>query len=116
MTDVAEIETAIADAATGIGAARVMLSQGQTIDLAGLERHISGICERIEALPLDQRENLKSPLVALIDDLTALTGILNELYEKIAAELQDRTSRQQALSAYGSQPDKAGSGGPSDKG
>lgn len=113
MTDVAEIETAIQDAATGIGAARTMLSQGETIDLAGLEKHVHGICTGIEALTMDQRLNLKAPLVALIDDLNALTETLNALYQNTTTELKDRTSRQQALSAYGSRPDKPSSGGSS---
>ena len=65
------------------------------------------------ALTMDQRLNLKAPLVALIDDLNALTETLNALYENTTAELKDRTSRQQALSAYGSRPDKAPSGGSS---
>ena len=111
MTDVADIETAIQDAATGIGAARTMLAQGETIDLAGLEQHVHGICAGIEALTMDQRLNLKAALVALIDDLNALTETLNTLYEKTTTELKDQASRQQALSAYGSRPDKPPSGG-----
>ena len=111
MTDVAEVETAIADAATGIGAARTMLAQGETIDLAGLEKHVRGICAGIEALPMEDRLNLKAPLVSLIDDLNALTDILNSLFEKTSSELKDRTSRQQVLSAYGTRPDKAPKGG-----
>lgn len=101
MTDLAQLEERMREAAAGIEAARGLLAQGDMIDLAGLEGHIEALCSEIATLAGENRQRIKPRLVALIDELNTLAGTLQTQHERLTGELKDISTRQRAVSAYG---------------
>lgn len=94
------VEAALREAATAIDVAQTLLSQGNTVDLEGLEAHVEQACSAIPTLPVTDRESLKPTLVALIDGLNSLSDKLSVQHEEITGTLQNIGTRHRAVSAY----------------
>lgn len=107
MTDLAQIETKLEEASAGVAAARMLMAQGSPVDLVGLEGGIAEICDSIGGLPVDARQSLKNSLLGLIDDLNGLSETLAAQHAQLTEALKGTSSRQRAVSAYGTSGDKA---------
>ncbi len=94
------IEGLLREAATAIDTARMLLRQGNIIDLDGLEAHVEQACGGIPSLPASERERLKPTLVALIDGLNILSEQITEQHQEISGTLQNIGARTRAVSAY----------------
>lgn len=95
-----DVAAALREAATAIDVAQTLLSQGNTVDLEGLEAHVEQACSAIPALPAADRESLKPTLVALIDGLNSLSDKLSVQHEEITGTLKNIGTRHRAVSAY----------------
>lgn len=95
-----DVLEALKEAATAIDVAQTLLRQGNTVDLQGLEAHVEQACSAIPNLPLNDREQLKPSLVALIDGLNLLSDRLAVQHEEITGTLQSIGTRHRAVSAY----------------
>lgn len=95
-----EVAEALREAASAIDVAQTMLSQGNIVDLEGLETHVEEACSAIPGLPVADREELKPTLVALIDGLNLLSDRLSAQHEEISGTLQNIGTRHRAVSAY----------------
>lgn len=101
MTQISQIEIQLEEAMSGVATARLLLEQGNPVDLAGLETRIAEICDSVGDLPVEHRDGLKSRLVGLIDDLNTLADTLAVQHAHLTAALKDTTNRHRAVSAYG---------------
>lgn len=95
-----EILESLKEAATAIDVAQTLLGQGNTVDLEGLEAHVDQACSAIPRLPVQEREELKPTLVALIDGLNSLSDRLSVQHEELTGTLQNIGTRHRAVSAY----------------
>ena len=91
---------ALDDAASAIGAAQILLRQGTTINLSGLEEHVEKACGAIAGLVPGDRDRMKPRLVSLIDSLNHLADELGAQHAEISGTLQGIGNRRRALSAY----------------
>lgn len=107
MTVLEQVEAKLEEATAGVAAARMLLTQGSPVDLAGLEGGIAEICDSIGSLPSNARHGLKDRLVGLIDDLNGLSETLAAQHAQLTDALKSASSRQRAVSAYGTGGDKA---------
>ncbi|NKB20098.1 MAG: hypothetical protein GKS01_06075 [Alphaproteobacteria bacterium] len=102
MTEVAELTKEFEQASGLINAFRDHAAQGNGLDLSDLDAKIQVLCENISKLPRDNRPIFKSKLISLTDDLDRLITTLTKQHQEISESLQGVTSRQRAVSAYGS--------------
>lgn len=108
MTDITNVEDQLQEATVAVGAAGMLIGQGQVVDLVGLERHVDQICANIAALSPAKCASLKPGLIMLIDGLNNLTRQLSGQHQNVADQLQGMTSHRKASSAYGTDPAKSG--------
>lgn len=101
MTDAQALKRRLRDASAAVAAARRTLENGDIVDLGGLEKEIREICGGIASLPVDQAQDLKSPLLSLTDTLDLLGKDLKTMHERLAGEIKGLNARQQATKAYG---------------
>jgi hypothetical protein len=102
MTEVSELNTEFEQASGLINAFRDHAAKGNGLDLSDLDAKVQVFCENIAKLPPDERQGFKSKLISLTDDLDRLVTTLTEQHNAISESLQGVTSRQRAVSAYGS--------------
>ena len=88
------------DIAGLIRRARHNLNGGTPVDLSGLDTTMAALCAAVVALPKEQAEALKPRLIALKDELDELETRLREGHDALGRELQQLSSRAQALTAY----------------
>lgn len=62
------------------------VSQGDIMELAGLDDNVVEICDLIAALPPPDGQALEAPMSALIADLEKLAAAMREQSEKFEAE------------------------------
>ena len=86
------------------------IAAGAIIDLTPLEVRVRDLCQTIAALPRQDGVRYRDALVALMDDLGALSSRVESGLEALSAELGTAGKRHSAVSAYGKGP------GPSDGG
>ena len=108
MTNIAQVEAQLQEAAVAVDAADILIRQGQIIDLAGLESHVDTVCSAITKLPPANCAGLKPTLIKLIDGLNNLARKIAEQHENVAGKLQELSSRRKAATAYTADPAKPG--------
>jgi hypothetical protein len=101
MTALGDIKTELDQTSSVIAQFRTSVSQGEIIDLTGLDQKIEGMCNAIVDLPDEQRDTVKATLIGLIDDLNTLVDMLTQQQQKVSEGLKGVTSREKAVSAYG---------------
>ena len=74
---------------------------GQLIDLSALEQTVTGLCQRIAAVPGDHGRALRGDLISLIDDLDKLSRRIEEQMRGLRDRLDESSTRRRAVSAYG---------------
>lgn len=84
-----------------IDAARRMVAAGRLVDLSGLKGQVEHLCGAIEALPSDQRDGFRAPIVSLIDELDKLAGVIKTQHAALQRGLKAVSARRQANTAYG---------------
>ncbi len=95
-----ELKARLAEAGATIAVARRALDEGKIVDLDGLEQHVDITCEGIAALPGAEGQELKPPMLALIDGLEQLSKALGQDHGRTRAALNKLSDRQRAQSAY----------------
>jgi hypothetical protein len=100
MTHAIALKRRLEKAAAVVASAHRTLAGGDLIDLAGLDAEVEEICREITGLAPEQGDALKSSLIALADGLDSLSQDLRTTHEKIAAEIEGTSARQEAAKAY----------------
>ena len=62
------------------------VSQGDIMDLKGLDQNVLEICDSIAALPPEEGRKLEDQMSALIEDLETLANNMRAQQEKMEAE------------------------------
>lgn len=86
------------------------IAAGAVIDLAPLETRVQDLCNAIAALPRADGVDYRESLIALLDDLGALSNRVETGLEALSNELGTASKRRNAVSAYG----KGSAGGGTD--
>ncbi|WP_158047129.1 hypothetical protein [Skermanella pratensis] len=84
--------------------ARVALSGGGVIDLAGLDDRIGAICAALEARTPEAARSLLPRLLTLVEDLNMLSAACDQVQADTSVELERVATRNRASLAYGRQP------------
>ncbi len=100
MTTASRVTSQLIEAAAIVGAAKDMLSQGNLIDLAGLEARVGAACDTIGQLDPAERDAIKQALVALIDELNDLALALGAQHAQIGDQITGSATREKAITAY----------------
>jgi hypothetical protein len=100
MTHATALKRRLDKAAAVVASARRTLAGGDLVDLAGLDSEVDEICREINELAPEQGHSLRSALITLADGLDLLGQDLRATHEKVAAEIEDTSARQQAAKAY----------------
>jgi hypothetical protein len=79
------------------------VKDGGLVDLAALEESVAGFCARVRALP-QGRSDLRGGLIALMDDLARLDGLIRQAHSEAGQRLGETSQRRRATVAYGSAP------------
>ncbi len=82
-----------------IATARKLLGGGKRIDLSALEGKVAHLCECIKEAPSGDREELKTSVAAILDDLDRLETELRARIEEIGGTGEEAAPRQ-AADAY----------------
>lgn len=98
--NVVELKVRLVEASNTISVARRALDDGKIVSLDGLEAHVDITCKGIFDLPRSEGQNLRPPMLALIDGLEQLTVALGKDHGSTKAALNKLTDRQRAQSAY----------------
>lgn len=101
MTSIDEIAREIDHVASMINAFRAAATGGDIIDLSGIDQRVETLCANILSKRAEPRDRLKSPLLALIDDLNRLVEALQAQQNEAAENVKSVSSRHRAVSAYG---------------
>lgn len=101
MTTGQQVRSAIDDAQQAVATASALIAEGKAIDLTGLDDGVARICRDIATLPRPERQQFKPQVLALIDSLNQLVGLIGQQHGEVAAALNDAASRKTAVSAYG---------------
>jgi hypothetical protein len=102
MPDAAAITTEIGKTSELIDAFRLRTGEGHLIDLSGLDDRVMDLCKNIEHLPPVESAPLKPIMLVLIDNLNSLVDAIREQHAMVRSDLKAVTSREKAVSAYGS--------------
>lgn len=108
MTTGREVSIAIEGAHQAIATANALIAEGKPIDLTGLDEGVARICSAIAALPRTARLDFKPQVLALIDGLNRLVGLIEQQHGEMAAALNGVASRRTAVNAYGKGADAGG--------
>lgn len=84
--------------------ARVALSGGGVIDLAGLDDRVAAICTALETRTPEAARALLPRLLALVEDLNMLSAACDQVQADTSIELERVSTRNRASLAYGRQP------------
>lgn len=91
--------------------ARETVEKGSTVELAGLDQQIDGICEAARSRPAGERRELADGLAKIIVALEALDTALRAQRDALKAATEKRpgphSDRLRAAQAYGGPSDKA---------
>ncbi len=79
---------------------RSLLSDGASVEMAGLDRQVQALCEQVLQLSGDDREKYADLLQSLLDELTALGGDLLKQRDALAHEIRYLSSHKKASVAY----------------
>ena len=108
MSDLARIHAELNDTNSAVGAAQLVVDQGEVVDLSTLEHRVEAMCDAIVTLPASDRGALKPPLLLLIDGLNRLAETLSTQQKKVAEQLGNVTTGKRVVSAYRGGAGKAG--------
>ena len=81
--------------------ARNALGKGEVADLSAFEGRVSRLCDELRQLPAQESKDLKSALLAMIEELNGLEGALKDGLDQVKLQIGEATERQRALQAYG---------------
>lgn len=95
-----ELKARLAEASATIEVARRALDDGKIVSLDGLEAHVDITCKGITDLSNVEGQELRSPMLALIDGLEQLSSALGRDHGQTKAALNNLSDRQRAQSAY----------------
>ncbi|MEQ8195347.1 MAG: hypothetical protein RIB59_12750 [Rhodospirillales bacterium] len=94
-----DIEQEVHNVSAMIAAARQMVAEGQSVDLASLEGTVDAICRLIHDNPPEHSRDIRKALAALVEDLDALEHELTEQHRRLEENLANHT-RRLAIEAY----------------
>lgn len=83
-----------------IAAARALVSDGNLVDLGGIERQAEELCQSIRKLPQDEARRALPPLTAALDELDRLTGDLTAQHRELSEALGRLADHDRASAAY----------------
>ena len=89
-----------------IATARKLIGEGKRIDLAALEGKVARLCESVKEAPSGDREELKSAIAAILDDLDRLETELRARIVEIGG-IGDEETALKAADAYNKLRDKS---------
>ncbi len=92
------------EVANAIQLARKTVSQGDFVDLAGLERRVDEVCAAIRQLEPSAARTVEPQLLGIVDDLDRLQGELAAQRDRVRSELGNLAEHGRAASAYGRPP------------
>ena len=104
MSETAALDHQMEKAGLLIDAARDLLTEGNLVDLDGLDQRIQELCADIGKLPADLRNGFKGRMIGLIDNLNGLVELLSAQHRELNKEIKGVSNRQRAVTAYGSAP------------
>ncbi len=81
-----------------------VVGHGGLVDLSALEDSVSAFCARVNALPAGEGRALRSGLIALMDDLGRLDGLMRAARDDAVRRLGETAQRRRATLAYGNTP------------
>ena len=84
-----------------VARARNDLADGAVLDLSPLEQRVVHLCAGIHGLPIERGRLFTGRLTALLADLEALGGQIQDGCNALSAELGKSDKRRDAMSAYG---------------
>jgi len=110
MSSIDEIVHEIDHVASMINAFRAAATGGDIVDLSGIDQRVETLCSNISLRRTEARDRLKSPLLALIDDLNRLVETLEVQQNEASETVKSISSRHRAVSAYGKGTDFSATG------
>ena len=84
-----------------VEATRRLVADGHLVDLRTLESRIDEVCGALRLLPTAAADEIKTTLVALIDDLNRLDETIRRNQAETAEHLEGTAARRRATAAYG---------------
>lgn len=100
MSDVARIRRGLEEVAGAVSLARGKISEGQLVDLNGLERRVDELCTAVLEQDRNDAQTLRPALLTLIDDLNRLSEELKAQHRQVASALKGTQSHRSAAAAY----------------
>ena len=80
--DKAEIQTRIEQVTNYIQDCERRISQGEVVNLLGLDESVEEVCEAVTALPPKDGKLLQEKLAGLVEALDQLAIVIHEFHEK----------------------------------
>jgi hypothetical protein len=101
MTSKAEsLKLDLQNVASIIVAARGLVAEGQTVNLAPLEKEVRRLCEAISALDAAENMPLRPMMVSLIDDLDKLAEDMRRRHAELKSQLESLNTGSRVVTAY----------------
>ena len=97
------IEKELSALGARLRAARQSLARGSIVDLTPIEEEVRWLCSEVEALPKEERRELRPRLMGLLEEVTYLGENLRAGVDELKQLLGAASDRRKALSAYASQ-------------
>lgn len=99
-------ETLIDELTAYLDRADAMLAAGDYVALGGLDDAVRHLCQRTEAMRVDEAQHLLPALEGLRDRLDVLQQAMEEARQKVGEEIGNSDKRQKATRAYRPVEDK----------
>lgn len=100
MTVVESLKLDLQNVASIIVAARGLVADGQTVDLAPLEKEVRRLCDAALALSGPENLPLRPMMVSLIDDLDKLADAVRQRHADLKSQLETLNSGSRVAAAY----------------
>ena len=97
----AQIQAEIERLSGLVEATRRLVADGHLVDMRTLESRIDEVCGALRTLPNAAAGEIKTALVALIDDLNRLDQAIRRSHAEAAEHLEGPAARRRATAAYG---------------
>ena len=100
MTSAQQIRGELEALGNQLSKARARTDEGETVDLTQMEDAVQAICNAMNLLPEDEKQGLKSPLLAVLEELDQLTGLIRQRLAELSTQLGETSDRRRAHTAY----------------
>ena len=100
MTASQQIKSELEALGNQLSRARAKVDEGETVDLTPMEDAVQAICSVMSQFPDDEKQGLKSSLLAVLEELDQLTRLIRERLAELSNQLGETSDRRRAHSAY----------------